>query len=493
MIRNLPALATRRAVALGLSLSQHSGFSIEHQIAGQLREMIVSGALGPGVKLPSSRMLADELGCSRTPVVAAFDRLLAEGYLHSRPRSALHVADDVDFSQRAAARKVQPPTSRPSQRGMQLVAAHDRWGQRIGGMPGHPAIEGFPFELWGRLCARVWRHPTSNLIWSDDPAGYLPLREAIALHLRLVRGLMCTAEQVVITSGTRHGADLTARILLDAGDAVAVEDPGWPAWQLLASHGQLIQPVPVDREGIMVDALAQLHPVPRMVCVTPSHQYPLGSAMSLQRRFKLLDWARATGRWVLEDDFDSEFRYTGSPVSALKSLDEERVVYLGTFSKSMFPTLRLGYIVLPMHLVDAFLRARATIDGFPPVMMQPVMAAFLSEGHLARHVRNMRQLYKARHDAFTAAINRHLGRAFEIVPAELGLSLTVLCRNVRDDVKLANQARACGLPAFPLSSAHVATPPVPGLLLGLAAVPEEQADAAFARLAALMSDTAPAR
>jgi GntR family transcriptional regulator/MocR family aminotransferase len=472
-----------RAVALPVSLSSPSKLSIERQLVDQLRRLIKHGALFPGARLPSSRMLADDLGCSRTPIVAAYDRLVAEGYLLSRPRSGLQVATRMAAS--PPARKVsRGEVIGLSQRGRELADTQQRLGLRSAQMPGHPSIEGFPFELWGNLCTRAWRRPTSALVWGDDPAGYLPLRQAIAAHLRMVRGMVCDAEQIIVTSGTRHGADLAARVLLDPGDQVAIEDPGWPAWQVLASHGATLRPVPMDDEGISVEGLARLAPSARMVAVTPSHQFPTGVAMSHRRRLDLLDRARKQQMWILENDFDSEFQYSGEPLSALRSLDEDRVIYLGTFSRSMFPSLRLGYMVLPRHLVETFLQARSTIDGFPPMMLQPVMAAFLEEGHLARHVRNMRRLYKARHASLVAALRRHFGDRIEIVPTCGGLTLTVMLRQ-GCDVALARDARACGLSAYPFSATAVETTPRPGLVLGLAELPEDHVDAMVARFAAL--------
>ena len=483
----LPQRHLRRAVALPVSLSSPSKLSIERQLADQLRQLIKHGALSAGARLPSSRMLAEDLGCSRTPIVAAYDRLVAEGYLLSRPRSGLQVADGMTASPSASSsrRLALSPVLGVSERGRELADTHHRLGQRMGTMPGHPSIEGFPFEVWGSLCARVWRRPTSGLVWGDDAAGYLPLRQAIANHLRVVRGLVCDAEQIIVTSGTRHGADLAARVLLDPGDEVAIEDPGGSAWQILSSQAAALRPVPVDDEGIDVDDLARRAPGARMVAVTPSHQFPTGVAMSHARRLALLERARCHSMWILEDDSGSEFQYSGEPISTLKSLDEdERVIYLGTFSKSMFPSLRLGFMVLPRHLVDTFVRARSTVDGFPPMLLQPVMATFLEEGHLARHLRNMRRLYKARHASLVDAMLRHFGDRIQIVPTRGGLTLSVMLRE-GCDVEMAGNARACGLSAYPISAAALESTPRQGLVLGLAEVPEDQVDSLVARFAAM--------
>lgn len=479
----------RESLALAISITPSSSVPIESQICQQIRSLILSGTLRPGTRLPSSRVLAEEIGCSRTPVLAALEKLAAEGYVSTRARSGIEVARDLDLgrSQTFGVVTEEPATPPPglSPRGEALAAVTRRFGQRTSSMPGHPAIEGFPFDVWGRLSARIWRHPSSTLVWGDDPAGYPPLREALAAYLRVVRGLACDADEIVITSGTKQAIDLVGRILLQLGDEVVLEDPGWPSWWLLQSAGLKMTPISVDAEGLVVDEMLARAPDARMACITPSHQYTLGCTMSLQRRLDLLQWARAGGRLILEDDYDSEFRYSGNPVSALKSLDAgDNVIYCGTFAKSLFPSLRLGYMVMPRKLVPDFLDARGAIDTFPPIMVQPVVAAFIAEGHMAKHVRNMRRLYRERHEALARAMRQHLADHVDIIAIEMGLTLTAVFKDQSiDDVAAAVAARTVGLTAFPMSASYVRSDVTRGVVIGLSSVPEFAVDESVRRLA----------
>jgi GntR family transcriptional regulator/MocR family aminotransferase len=479
----------RDSLALAISLAPGSAVPIESQICQQIRSLILSGTLKPGTRLPSSRILAQEIGCSRTPVLSALEKLAAEGYVSTRARSGIEVARDLQLGdgRRSGGARVEESLPAPglSSRGAGLVAVTRRFGQRMASMPGHPAIEGFPFDIWGRLSARVWRHPSSTLVWGDDPAGYPPLREALASYLRVVRGLACEADEIVITSGTKQAIDLVGRILLEPGDEVVLEDPGWPSWWLLQSAGLKMTPIPVDAEGLVVDEMLAKAPNARMACITPSHQYTLGCTMSLQRRLALLKWAREGSRIILEDDYDSEFRYSGDPVSALKSLDTNgNVIYCGTFAKSLFPTLRLGYMVMPRALVASFLEARGAIDSYPPITVQPVVAAFIAEGHMAKHVRNMRRLYRERHEALSRAVRAHLAEHVDVIAIEMGLTLTLVFKDQSiDDVAAAAAARSVGLTAFPMSASYVGSDVKRGIVIGLSSVPEFAVDESVGRLA----------
>jgi GntR family transcriptional regulator/MocR family aminotransferase len=265
---------------------------------------------------------------------------------------------------------------------------------------------------------------------------------------------------------------------------VVLEEPGWPSWRLLGSTGLKLTPIGVDSEGLLVDDLLIKAPNARAVAVTPSHQYPLGSTMSLQRRIALLKWAREGRRWILEDDYDSEFRYFGDPVSALKSLDTAgNVIYLGTFAKSLFPSLRLSYMVMPSALIPPFLEARGAVDTFAPVMVQPVIAAFISEGHMAKHVRNMRRLYRARHEALVRAVNAHLADYVDIIQTEMGLTVTLVLKDQSiDDVQACAAVRATGLTAAPLSVAYLGPNPTRGIVVGLSSVPEFGVEECIVRL-----------
>ncbi|HYC06090.1 MAG TPA: PLP-dependent aminotransferase family protein [Azospirillaceae bacterium] len=490
-----PASGAHKALPLQIALDKGCDEPIQAQLCRQFRALILSGALPPGTQLPSSRLLAQELGCSRTPVLMAIEQLVAEGFVVTRDRSGIEVAADLPQESRpaGAVQAASPAIQGLSMRGERLAMVTSQFGVRYSSSPGHAAVEGFPFELWGKLAARVWRHPASSVVWTDSPAGYPPLREALAEHVRVVRGLPCTADQIIITTGTRSAADMVGRILLDAGDEVALEDPGWPGWAVLESVGQKLTRVPVDAEGIDVEQLQRLAPAARMAAVTPSHQFPLGPPMSLQRRLALLNWAREGGRWILEDDYDSEFRYSGAPLATLCGLDGGRnVLYIGTFSKAFFPSLRMGYLIVPRDLAPKFAQARAAIDVFPSVMQQPVLAAFIAEGHLARHIRTMRRLYGLRYEVVRKAFEQQFGDEVEVIETATGLSLTVVFRRPMNDLWAAERARALGFYVYPLSVFYFDRPAQSGLVVGLNSLPEEMVHASVGKLRAQLRDTAPA-
>ncbi len=303
-----------------------------------------------------------------------------------------------------------------------------------------------------------------------DPGGYAPLREAIAEYVRLARGARCLTEQVIVTSGSQQGVDLAARVLLDPGDAVWMEDPGYVgARTALHVAGARLIPVPVDAEGLVVQRGEQLAPGARLVYVSPSHQFPLGVTMSAARRLALLRWASRAGAWILEDDYDSEFRYEARPLAALQGMDEDgRVIYVGTFSKTLFPALRLGYLIVPLELVDVFRSARAVSDRQSPTMDQVVLADFLVGGHFARHVRRMRRLYAERQEVLVDAVRRHLGQRLQVNPSAAGMHLLGWLEPGVDDEVASARAATRGIEAAPLSRYGIERPGRGGLLLGWA-------------------------
>ncbi|SMF78252.1 transcriptional regulator, GntR family [Tistlia consotensis] len=498
---------TRRAFVplLSLSLDESAAEPLFRQLYGQLREAILSGRLPGGQRLPSSRLLAGELACSRNTVVGAFEQLLAEGYLEGRRGSGTYVSSVLPDELLTARGLPAPvpetaPAPQLGRRGRRL-AALTRPGERTRGggtafVPGLPDLAAFPFDVWGRLLGRFWRHPPERLARHGDTAGYLPLRRAVADYLGAVRALRVEPEQVFVTSGAQHAVDLAARLLLDPGDRVWLEDPGYVGLRgpLVAAGAEPV-PLPVDGEGLSVAAGRAADGAAgcsgRLAIVSPSHQYPLGVVMSLARRLELLAWAREAGAWIIEDDYDSEFRYGGRPLAALQGLDAGggRVVYLGSFSKVLFPSLRLGYLVVPPALVEPFRTARAALDDHPALTVQPALAAFIAEGHFAAHVRRMRALYQARQQALLAAAERHLDGLLLLRPDEAGMHLVAelapdLAARITDR-EASERACAAGLIAPPLSAYRFgeAGPLRQGLLLGYAAVPEERMGEAVARLA----------
>jgi GntR family transcriptional regulator/MocR family aminotransferase len=343
-------------------------------------------------------------------------------------------------------------------------------------------------RLWARLEARHWKLAPDELLNYSDPAGHYPLRESVAAYLQTSRGVVCTPEQVIITTGSQQGLDLAARLLLDPGEAVWVEDPGYlGARGAFLAAGARVVAVGVDREGLDVAAGRRLEPRARLAYVTPSHQYPLGVTLSLRRRLELLEWASEHSAWIVEDDYDSEYRYRGRPLAALQGLDRQgRVIYVGTFSKVMMPGLRLGYLVVPPDLVEAFVAGRALMDRHPPGPVQAVLAEFIREGHFVRHIKRTRLLYAERQEALIQALRRHFGGWLEVEGAEAGLHLAAWLPPGIDDQEASRLAAEQGIEALPLSAYSLCRLPRGGLMLGYAAfTPAELAEGVAALREAL--------
>ena len=472
-------------VSLVLDVEDSSMVPLYTQLYNGLREEILGGRIGAGDRLPSTRDLASGLGISRNTVMNAYAQLQAEGYLESRVGSGTRVSsslpDDLLQVRLRGAEGGEPsPGRRLSQRSTLLYGApptvSDYQDRPRAFQPGLPALEEFPSRVWKSLHNKVWRRPPRELLGYGDPAGYRPLRTAISDHLRATRAVRCSWEQVVVVSGSQQALDLSARLLLDPGDAAWVENPGYPGVRAaLAGSGARLVPVPVDEEGLDVAAGEAACRRARLACVTPSHQYPLGTTMSLSRRLDLLDWARRSEAWILEDDYDSEYRYSGRPFESLQGLDtEERVVYVGTFSKVLFPALRLGYLVVPQDLVDAFTAARELSDLHSPSVEQAILADFIADGHFGRHVRRMRNLYAGRQETLVESAFRDLAGTLEVRPAESGLHLVGRLPKDADDRAASRLAAGHGIEAIPLSWYADGTPKHKGLMLGYAAVSESE-------------------
>jgi GntR family transcriptional regulator/MocR family aminotransferase len=483
-----------------LALDRASPLPLHRQLYDGLRVAILHGALAPGRRLPATRALAEQLGVSRNTVVTAFDQLLAEGYITGRVGSGSYVAALLpDELLVARAPESQPPPggalgAQPlSSRGARLAATPVTAARGLGAprafRPGLPALDAFPSAVWAHLSARVWRRLPPELFGYGDPAGYRPLREALAAYLAEARAVRCAPDQVLVVAGSQQAIDLAARVLLDPGDPVWVEDPGYlGARGALLSAGAHLVPVPVDAEGLDVAAGVAREPAARLAYVSPSHQYPLGVTLSLARRLALLDWAARAGAWVVEDDYDSEYRYAGRPLAALQGLDRAgRVIYVGTFSKVLFPGLRLGYLVVPPDLVDAFTAARALADRHPPGPEQGVLAAFIADGHFARHIRRTRALYAERQEGLVAAA-RDLGDLLQVAPAEAGMHLIGWLPAGADDRAAADRALAAGVEAPALSAYALEPPTRGGLLLGYAGFEPRVLRAGVRRLAAALRD-----
>ncbi len=332
-------------------------------------------------------------------------------------------------------------------------------------------MDAFPFNLWAKLVQKQWRRHPSDLLGFGEPAGYLPLRRAIAAYLTGARAVRCEAEQVVIVSGAQQALDLASRLLIDPGDPVWVEEPGYPGIRatLLAAGAHLI-PVPVDEEGLNVQAGITRSAHARLVYVTPSHQFPLGYTMTLARRLELLNWSQRAHAWILEDDYDSEYRYTSRPIPALQGLAaQEQVIYVGTFSKVLFPSLRLGYLVVPSALVEVFTAARTVAAGYPPLIEQAVLTEFITEGHFGRHIRRMRALYQERRAVLLDEAQRELTGLLEVQVSDAGLHAIGWLPQGTDDRSAARLAAAEGVDTVPLSSFYWGLGKQSGLVLGFAA------------------------
>lgn len=462
--------------------------TLQDQLYAAIRQAALQGELSAGERLPSSRALAADLGLGRNTVVAAIERLVAEGYLTSRRGAGLFVAADLPAEGVARAPAVgslaRPPIlSRRSAAAPGLHAEGESDVSRPFAL-GAAALDAFPLETWRRLAVQTLRRRPADLLGYGDRRGLPALRRALATYLADSRGVVCSPETIVIVSGAQQALDLIARLLLDPGDAVVVEDPGYVgARDALASAGARLVPIAVDDQGLDPALLAAINPAPKLAMLTPSHQFPLGMTLPVARRLALLAEARARGIWIVEDDYDCEYRYGGPPLQSLQGLDGgERVLYVGTFSKVLFPGLRLGYVVLPAQLVDGFLRLKAAADGFSPGWPQAILAEFIAEGHLVQHIRRMRVLYRRRRMALLAAIQRHAGDLLLPRLSEAGLHVALEFHDGRDDRMAAAAAQAAGLVVAPLSRYAVARR-LSGLLLGFAAFPEAELEAAVQRLA----------
>jgi GntR family transcriptional regulator/MocR family aminotransferase len=460
-----------------LDLDAAAPTPLHRQLYEQLRAAILSGQLVAGTRLPGTRTMAVELGISRNTVLNAFDQLFAEGYVEGKTGAGTYVACDLpeamlqvpaDVAQRPAPCGGEHRCL--SQRGERIASTHisHMVGEPRPFQTGVPALDAFPRALWAKLTARHWRSTPATLLSYSSPAGYQPLREAIAAYLTSARGVQCTADQVLIVAGSQQAINLTAQLLLDPGDAAWIENPGYCGIRgALGAAGAQLVPVPVDDEGLNVDAGIARYDNARLAYVTPSHQHPTGVVMSLRRRVALLEWAERTQAWILEDDYDSEFRYAGRPLSALQGLDHaSRVIYMGTFSKVLLPTLRLGYLVVPPDLFEAFANARTLSDVHSPLIDQAVVTDFINEGHFAQHIRRMRTLYAERQEVLLDAIAQEAGGLIEAHPDESGMTLLGMLPPGVDDEAVVRQAAALGVRVRALSRESLEPLPRGGLILG---------------------------
>ena len=461
-----------------LVVDRNSATPLHKQIYDGFRAAILSGDLSPGQQIPSSRDLTSALSVSRFPVLNAYAQLLAEGYLESRIGAGTFVSAALpeqllSVSPPAGKSAPRPSGPRPVARRSSLYppfpySARSRGWGAFG--VHQPALDQFPFKIWSNLVLRHTRNPHASAIHHIDPRGSERFRNTISNYLRTARGVKCEPGQVIVVSGSQQALDLTARVLLDPGNSVWVEEPGYPLQHIvLTAAGCRLVPIPVDHEGVNVSAAIKRAPRARAAFVTPSHQYPLGSTMSASRRIQLLNWAQSAGAWVVEDDYDSEYRYESPPVPSLHGLDmNSRVIYIGTFSKVLFPSLRLGYIVAPRDLVDRFVSVRFAMDIFPPYLYQEVLSDFIDEGHFTRHLRKMRQVYRERRTVLIENLSREFpsGAGFDVHGAEAGMHLAMTLPQGLSDSEISARAAQQRLWLWPLSPSYLSGNPRQGLILG---------------------------
>lgn len=456
---------------------------IQQQIARQIRELVLGGRLKPKAKLPSSRALAEQLGVARATVVEAFEQLAGEGYIETRMGSGTTVAAELPESLLAAGHKTTRPPS-PARRHVREAARPFRSGL--------VDWESFPHDEWGRILGRYWRNPPVALLEHTDAFGWMPLRAAIAAHLFEWRGLECDPAQVIITAGGSDAFDLIRRAVADTGDQMWLEEPGYATARRVFSIGGLdVVPVPVDDEGLRVSDARKLAPDAKLAFVTPARQYPTGVTMPLQRRLELLDWARQANAIIVEDDYDSEYRYVGRPLPAMMSLDRtDRVIYSGTFSKVFSPIIRLGFIVVPQRLVDTFQHERGTYGHPPSLLVQPALAQFMDQGQFAVHIRRMRRLYATRREALLAVLSPWHGTLFDVDAPPSGLTIMLRLRDTVDDAEITQKLAAEDIEVQALSTYYAGRKKRKGLLLSFAGFTEKELVSAGQRLVDVLKEQA---
>jgi GntR family transcriptional regulator / MocR family aminotransferase len=467
-----------------LVVDRDANTSISQQLAGRIREMILQGELAPGQRLPSSRTLAHDQKVSRTTAIGVYEQLESEGLIVSKVGAGAYVSEALKAIRPEAPGKGRPNGPPPREPARLAKLARSASGQYFSRLPhptnsrafvtGTPDLDAFPVALWARLTARHWRQSRSEMLGYPDAGGLTRLRRAISQHLRANRGVVCEPEEVFIFSGAQDAFNRIGNTLLDPGDTVWFENPGAiGARNSLISSGARLVPVPLDDEGLSVEAGLREAPDVRLVFVTPSHQHPLGVTMSVERRFELLRAAEHAGAWIVEDDYDGEFYYSGRPPPTLRSVDTTgRVIYVGTFSKSLFPALRLGFLVAPPSLVDVFGRLAGATSQGAPTNQQAVVASFIEEGHFAAHIRRMRKVYEERHDLLIDASRRQLDGLMRVQRAESGIQTVGHLADGLSEIAVSEAAARQGIVGTPISRFCLEPVAISALALGFSACGE---------------------
>jgi GntR family transcriptional regulator/MocR family aminotransferase len=479
-------------------LDRQSAVPLTRQIYMQVRLGVLTGRLAVGARLPSTRDLAKSVGAARASVVAAYEQLLVEGYIQGRARSGTYVSSDLEglivrprprrpHRLRTTVKRIVPGPAQAFAEFAQSTAQADIRPFNTG----RTLVDARTAEIWRKLTHQAVRSFGPQDLGYSDPRGLIELRHALCGYLETARAVRCDPDQIVVTGGTQHALDIAIRVLLEPSDDVWVEDPGY-----FLTHRQLelakvrLRPIPVDEQGIVIQAGIQLAPKARAAFVTPSHQFPTGVQLSMPRRLELLAWARESSAYIVEDDYASEFRYSGPPLASLQGLDDdERVIYVGTLNKALFPGLRLGYAVVPRALLDAFVSARYLIDRQPPSLYQTVAAEFLRQGHFSAHIRRMRILYREQRDALVSSLTRRGAGKFDVAVPDQGMHLIAYLGKGASDTKLEGEARRNGIIARAMSRFYRNARPRPALILGFSGFRPQLIAPAAARLTAIARGT----
>ena len=476
---------------LAIHLDRASSTPLYRQLIEEIRQGVLSGRLKPNQKLPSSRSLAQSLTVSRSTVTQSYEQLESEGYLETRRSSGTYVCKQIpDEWLRSPA--IAPVTNNAidknflSQFGENLASIGslqaDEPDCEISFRYGNPAVEYFPIQQWRKLLARHYDRTLLN--YTANSAGYLPLREEIASYLQRSRAVRCTPERVIIINGSQQALDLIARLVLNAGDWVAMEDPGYLGARY-CFKGQLanIQPIPVNSEGLDVEALNNRPQKFKLIYVTPSHQFPSGATLSLSRRIALLQWAEKTNTLIIEDDYDSEYRYESQPIPALQGMDRsESVIYIGTFSKILFPALRIGYLVVPTSWIPIVRKAKWLCDRFCPILEQCALTDWIKLGYFERHIRRMRQLYDSRRQALVTALKRHFANRVTIIGENAGIHVMVKIKTILPDEVVIAKAAAVGVGLVSAREYYLKLPSQGEFIFGYAQLDETQIEQGVIRL-----------
>ena len=478
------------------------------QLYRALRSQILEGKLSPGARVPATRVLATELGLSRNVVMLAYEQLLAEGYLVARTGAGTFVADDLP-RQFTSSRNTTGTTRTVRQMPVQFSAyvrriEHDvktstvTWAPRQTSLAydfryGRPSLADFPHETWCRVLARRARKASVRDLDYGPSEGIAALRETIADYLARARAVRCTPEQVVILNGSQQAFDLTARVLIDPGDLVLLEEPHYRAARIvMQAAGAMIRAILVDEQGLRTEQLPAKGKGSSLIIVTPSHQFPTGAVLPLARRLELLAWSQRESVFIFEDDYDSEYRYSGRPIEALQALDSNgSVLYAGTFSKVMFPALRLGYLVVPEHLVKSVRTVKALLDTGSPSLLQLALVDFMQAGFFERHLHRLRMRNAARRAALLEALDRYLGDQVIVSGVDAGLHVLLWFPQVtqRSDADLRACAEHVGVGVYSVAPFYSAPPPHAGFLLGYSSLSEKEITEGIRRLASVLKAT----